>query len=243
MLSLIKNIWTFSHQSFKFTYEWSHYKILFLSSGTSGAEGSSLAVCSSSLPPGIGILPVLPLPERGILSKQGVPSSLWDQQGSEPTVPSQRSLQGKTHQVRNGTHPSAGLIQTTTFKTRLSPKLLYGLYVVIVSVCTVNLCILNARLQFSILVLVFVNQVYEVKHSTSLTWFEKKTTGLFTENNALLTPLLLHPFVSGLSHTLFKGGSGVWLRVRCLVRCGFLLLTCDLCAELFVLIHSVLQSR
>lgn len=83
----------------------------FLSSGTSGAEGSSLAVCSSSLPPAVGILPVLPLPQRRILSKQGAPSSRhdfcpWGQQGSEPTVPSHRSLQGKTHQVRNVTQPT-----------------------------------------------------------------------------------------------------------------------------------------
>ncbi|XP_051271318.1 alpha-tubulin N-acetyltransferase 1 isoform X4 [Dicentrarchus labrax] len=72
-------------------------------SGTSGAEGSSLAVCASSLPPAVGILPVLPLPQRGILPQQGTPSSRpsvcpWGQQGSESTVPSHRSLQGKTHQ-------------------------------------------------------------------------------------------------------------------------------------------------
>uniref|UniRef100_A0A8C4DQM9 Alpha-tubulin N-acetyltransferase 1 n=1 Tax=Dicentrarchus labrax TaxID=13489 RepID=A0A8C4DQM9_DICLA len=71
--------------------------------GTSGAEGSSLAVCASSLPPAVGILPVLPLPQRGILPQQGTPSSRpsvcpWGQQGSESTVPSHRSLQGKTHQ-------------------------------------------------------------------------------------------------------------------------------------------------
>ncbi|XP_019110339.2 alpha-tubulin N-acetyltransferase 1 isoform X6 [Larimichthys crocea] len=72
--------------------------------GTSRAEDSSLAVCSSVFPPAVGILPVLPLPQRGILPEQGAHSSRpsicpWgEQQGSEPTVPSYRSLQGKTHQ-------------------------------------------------------------------------------------------------------------------------------------------------
>ncbi|XP_076610462.1 alpha-tubulin N-acetyltransferase 1 isoform X4 [Chaetodon auriga] len=71
-------------------------------SGTTGAAGSSLAVCSS-LPPAVGILPVLPLPQRGILSEEGACSSRpsfcpREQQGSEPTVPSHRSLQGKMHQ-------------------------------------------------------------------------------------------------------------------------------------------------
>ncbi|XP_059206560.1 alpha-tubulin N-acetyltransferase 1-like isoform X1 [Centropristis striata] len=71
-------------------------------SGTSGTAGSSLAVCSSSLPPAVGILPVLPLPQCGILPQQGAPASRpsfcpWGQQGPEPTVPSDRALQGKTH--------------------------------------------------------------------------------------------------------------------------------------------------
>ncbi|XP_070840886.1 alpha-tubulin N-acetyltransferase 1 isoform X4 [Chaetodon trifascialis] len=71
-------------------------------SGTTGTAGSSLAVCSS-LTPAVGILPVLPLPQRGILSEEGARSSrpsicLWEQQGSEPAVPSHRSLQGKMHQ-------------------------------------------------------------------------------------------------------------------------------------------------
>ncbi|XP_018551001.1 alpha-tubulin N-acetyltransferase 1 isoform X5 [Lates calcarifer] len=70
---------------------------------TSGAEGSPLAICSSSLPPAVGILPVLPLPQRGILPQQGAPSSRpslcpWGQQGPEPTVPSRGALQGKAHQ-------------------------------------------------------------------------------------------------------------------------------------------------
>ncbi|XP_040908712.1 alpha-tubulin N-acetyltransferase 1 isoform X3 [Toxotes jaculatrix] len=72
-------------------------------SGASGAEGSSMAVCSSSLPPACGILPVLPLPQCGILPQQGGPSGRSSirpggQQGPEPTVPSHRPLQGKTHQ-------------------------------------------------------------------------------------------------------------------------------------------------
>ncbi|CAK6978927.1 alpha-tubulin N-acetyltransferase 1 isoform X3 [Scomber scombrus] len=72
-------------------------------SGTSGAEGSSLAICPSSLTPAVGILPVLPLPQRGILPHQSAPSSRpsicpWGQQGPEPTVPSHRALQSKTQQ-------------------------------------------------------------------------------------------------------------------------------------------------
>uniref|UniRef100_A0A8C4DQ62 Alpha-tubulin N-acetyltransferase 1 n=1 Tax=Dicentrarchus labrax TaxID=13489 RepID=A0A8C4DQ62_DICLA len=94
-------------------------------SGTSGAEGSSLAVCASSLPPAVGILPVLPLPQRGILPQQGTPSSRpsvcpWGQQGSESTVPSHRSLQGKTHQV------PASLASTSVYiqeKCCLQPEL------------------------------------------------------------------------------------------------------------------------
>ncbi|XP_039676520.1 alpha-tubulin N-acetyltransferase 1 isoform X2 [Perca fluviatilis] len=71
--------------------------------GTSGRAGSSLAVCSSSLPPAVGILPVLPVPQRGILPQQNAPTSRssflpWEQQGPEPTVPSNRALQNKTHQ-------------------------------------------------------------------------------------------------------------------------------------------------
>lgn len=82
--------------------------IIFLCSGASGAEGSSLAICSSSLSPAVGILPLLPLPQRGILPQQGSRSSRpsfcsWEQQGPEPAVPSKRALQGKTHQVRNDT--------------------------------------------------------------------------------------------------------------------------------------------
>nr|XP_033493188.1 alpha-tubulin N-acetyltransferase 1 isoform X2 [Epinephelus lanceolatus] len=72
-------------------------------SGASGAAGSSLALCSSSLPPAVGILPVLPLPQRGILPQQSAPTSRpglcpRGQQGPESTVPSHRALQGKTHQ-------------------------------------------------------------------------------------------------------------------------------------------------
>ncbi|XP_031134911.1 alpha-tubulin N-acetyltransferase 1 isoform X8 [Sander lucioperca] len=72
-------------------------------SGTSGRAGPSLAVCSSSLPPAVGILPVLPLPQRGILPQQNAPTSRpsflpWEQQGPAPTVPSNRALQNKTHQ-------------------------------------------------------------------------------------------------------------------------------------------------
>lgn len=83
--------------------------LFFLFSGTSRAEGSSLAVCSSSLSPAVGILPVLPLPQCGILPQQGSRSSRpsfcpWEQQGPDPTVPSNRALQGKTYQVRNNTH-------------------------------------------------------------------------------------------------------------------------------------------
>ncbi|XP_068455184.1 alpha-tubulin N-acetyltransferase 1 isoform X4 [Clinocottus analis] len=68
-------------------------------SGASGAAGSALALCSSSLPPAVGILPVLPLPQRGLLPQQGTPISCpWGQQGAEPTVPSHRALQSKTQQ-------------------------------------------------------------------------------------------------------------------------------------------------
>lgn len=67
-----------------------------------------MAVCASSLSPAVGILPVVPLPERGIVSQQGCYSSRprvcpWEQQGPEPTVPFNRALQGKTHQVRDVT--------------------------------------------------------------------------------------------------------------------------------------------
>ncbi|XP_075962262.1 alpha-tubulin N-acetyltransferase 1 isoform X3 [Anarhichas minor] len=73
-------------------------------SGASGAAGLSLAVCSSSLPPAVGILPVLPLAQRGILPQQGAPSHLpsfcpWGPQGPEPTVASHRALQSKTQQA------------------------------------------------------------------------------------------------------------------------------------------------
>ncbi|XP_037329379.1 alpha-tubulin N-acetyltransferase 1 isoform X1 [Pungitius pungitius] len=72
-------------------------------SGASGAVGSSLAIRSSSLPPAVGILPVLPLPQRGIFPQQGPPPylpgpGLWGQQGPESTVPSHRALQSKTQQ-------------------------------------------------------------------------------------------------------------------------------------------------
>ncbi|XP_030003405.1 alpha-tubulin N-acetyltransferase 1 isoform X4 [Sphaeramia orbicularis] len=71
-------------------------------SGASGAEDSSLAVCPSSLPPAVGILPVLPVPQRGILPQQGTSSRPgicpWGLQGPEPTVTSSRPLQSKTHQ-------------------------------------------------------------------------------------------------------------------------------------------------
>ncbi|XP_030596577.1 alpha-tubulin N-acetyltransferase 1 isoform X5 [Archocentrus centrarchus] len=70
---------------------------------SSGAEESSLAICSFPLPPAVGILPVLPLPQRRILPHQGTPPSRptffpWGQQGPEPTVTSRRSLQSKTHE-------------------------------------------------------------------------------------------------------------------------------------------------
>ncbi|XP_047460728.1 alpha-tubulin N-acetyltransferase 1 isoform X4 [Mugil cephalus] len=72
-------------------------------SGTSGAEDTSLAICSSSLTPAVGILPVLPLPERRILPQQGVPSNRpiffpLGQQGPESTVTSHRALQNKARQ-------------------------------------------------------------------------------------------------------------------------------------------------
>ncbi|XP_069032079.1 alpha-tubulin N-acetyltransferase 1 isoform X5 [Embiotoca jacksoni] len=71
-------------------------------SGPSGAEDSPLAVCSSSLPPAVGILPVLP--QCGLLPQQGVPSGRhlvlpWGDQDPEPQrVSSHRVLQGKTQQ-------------------------------------------------------------------------------------------------------------------------------------------------
>ncbi|XP_033950280.1 alpha-tubulin N-acetyltransferase 1 isoform X1 [Pseudochaenichthys georgianus] len=72
-------------------------------SGASGAAGSPLALCSASLPAAVGILPVLPLPERGVLPQQAPPpgrtsSCPWAQQGAEPPVPPPRALQGKTQQ-------------------------------------------------------------------------------------------------------------------------------------------------
>uniref|UniRef100_UPI0037E7F683 alpha-tubulin N-acetyltransferase 1 isoform X6 n=1 Tax=Semicossyphus pulcher TaxID=241346 RepID=UPI0037E7F683 len=60
-------------------------------SGASGAEGSSVAVCSSSFPPAVGILPVLPLPQCGLLPTKGPPSSR--------PVPPPRPLQGQTHEL------------------------------------------------------------------------------------------------------------------------------------------------
>ncbi|XP_069576743.1 alpha-tubulin N-acetyltransferase 1 isoform X3 [Brachyistius frenatus] len=71
-------------------------------SGPSGAEDSPLAVCSSSLPPAVGILPVLP--QCGLLPQQGVPSGRhlvlpWGDQDPEPQrVSPHRVLQGKTQQ-------------------------------------------------------------------------------------------------------------------------------------------------
>ncbi|XP_061764307.1 alpha-tubulin N-acetyltransferase 1 isoform X5 [Nerophis ophidion] len=73
--------------------------------GTSGAEDSSMAVCSSSLSPAVGILPVLP--QCGIVPHQGATSSPrracpWDRQGPEPALSSHRTLQSKKHQVPDG---------------------------------------------------------------------------------------------------------------------------------------------
>ncbi|XP_008279561.1 alpha-tubulin N-acetyltransferase 1 isoform X3 [Stegastes partitus] len=72
-------------------------------SGASGAEDPPVAVCSSSLPPAVGILPVLPVPQHEVLPQQGAAPSRpaffpWGQQEPEPTVASHRSLQGKTQQ-------------------------------------------------------------------------------------------------------------------------------------------------
>ncbi|KAM4539671.1 alpha-tubulin N-acetyltransferase 1 isoform 4-T4 [Odontesthes bonariensis] len=66
-------------------------------SGSSGAEDSSLALCSSSLPS------ALPPPERGILPQQGNSSKPavvfpWGQQEPEHTVACHRALQRKTQQ-------------------------------------------------------------------------------------------------------------------------------------------------
>ncbi|XP_074543457.1 alpha-tubulin N-acetyltransferase 1 isoform X2 [Halichoeres trimaculatus] len=65
---------------------------------TSRAEDSSMAICSPSLPPAVGILPVLPSPQRRILPQQGRPSSSYTVGQSEPPVPPHQPLQGKTHQ-------------------------------------------------------------------------------------------------------------------------------------------------
>ncbi|KAM6974984.1 alpha-tubulin N-acetyltransferase 1 isoform 3-T3 [Tautogolabrus adspersus] len=78
-------------------------------SGASGAEGSSVAVCSASLPPAIGILPVLPFPERGIFPQQGLHSS---RPAVCPSVPPPRALQGKTHQ-RSGSGSETQPVQST----------------------------------------------------------------------------------------------------------------------------------
>ncbi|XP_029370068.1 alpha-tubulin N-acetyltransferase 1 isoform X3 [Echeneis naucrates] len=67
-------------------------------SDTPGAEGPSLAICSSSHPPAVGILPVLPLLECGLIPQRGTTSSPQGQQGQEPAVHSRGALQGKTHQ-------------------------------------------------------------------------------------------------------------------------------------------------
>ncbi|XP_034560652.1 alpha-tubulin N-acetyltransferase 1 isoform X4 [Notolabrus celidotus] len=77
----------------------------------SGAEGSSMAVCSSSLPPAIGILPVLPSPQRGLLPQQGRSSSRLAVSQSEPPVPPHRTLQGKTHQ-RSGSGSETQPVQS-----------------------------------------------------------------------------------------------------------------------------------
>ncbi|XP_005950094.1 alpha-tubulin N-acetyltransferase 1 isoform X3 [Haplochromis burtoni] len=82
-----------------------------------GAEESSLAVCSSPLPPALGSLPVVQIPQRGMLPQQGTPSSHsnffpWLQQEPEPTVTSQRPLQSKTHQS-TGSSCEMQLVQST----------------------------------------------------------------------------------------------------------------------------------
>ncbi|CAJ1083639.1 alpha-tubulin N-acetyltransferase 1 isoform X5 [Xyrichtys novacula] len=78
----------------------------------SGAEGSSLAVCSPSLPPAIGILPVLPSPQRGFLPQQGPHSTHHTICQSEPPVPPHRPLQGKTHK-RSGSGGEKLPVQST----------------------------------------------------------------------------------------------------------------------------------
>ncbi|XP_034560657.1 alpha-tubulin N-acetyltransferase 1 isoform X9 [Notolabrus celidotus] len=79
----------------------------------SGAEGSSMAVCSSSLPPAIGILPVLPSPQRGLLPQQGRSSSRLAVSQSEPPVPPHRTLQGKTHQIDSASQNPSKLTRPT----------------------------------------------------------------------------------------------------------------------------------
>uniref|UniRef100_A0A3P9L944 Alpha-tubulin N-acetyltransferase 1 n=1 Tax=Oryzias latipes TaxID=8090 RepID=A0A3P9L944_ORYLA len=72
-------------------------------SGTSGAEDSSVAVCSPPVSSAVGILPVLPTPERGFVPNQGTSSGQrvvfpWRNQEPEPSVSSHRGRQRKTQQ-------------------------------------------------------------------------------------------------------------------------------------------------
>ncbi|XP_061597123.1 alpha-tubulin N-acetyltransferase 1 isoform X3 [Cololabis saira] len=72
-------------------------------SGASGAEDPSLAVCSTTLSPAVGILPVLPVPQCGVVPLQNTPSSRpvifpWGEVGPEPPVAGRRPMQGKAQQ-------------------------------------------------------------------------------------------------------------------------------------------------
>ncbi|XP_041868218.1 alpha-tubulin N-acetyltransferase 1 isoform X4 [Melanotaenia boesemani] len=72
-------------------------------SGSSGAEDTSMAVCSSRLPSAVGILPALPSSQPGILPHQTAPPSHphifpWAQQRPDPRVSADRALQDKTQQ-------------------------------------------------------------------------------------------------------------------------------------------------
>ncbi|XP_023815831.1 alpha-tubulin N-acetyltransferase 1 isoform X3 [Oryzias latipes] len=72
-------------------------------SGTSGAEDSSVAVCSPPVSSAVGILPVLPTPECGFVPNQGTSSGQrvvfpWRNQEPEPSVSSHRGRQRKTQQ-------------------------------------------------------------------------------------------------------------------------------------------------
>lgn len=75
-------------------------------SGTGGAEGSPLAVCSPCgsppLSPSASIISAIPFAQCGILPQPGPPPSRRGPgapAGSEPFLPTQRQLQDKTHQV------------------------------------------------------------------------------------------------------------------------------------------------